>query len=509
MFRMKSPSRLLMVALVMLFLLPVLVTAAQDVPTLDYYFVAFAYKPEDMAAVENAANDILVKEIGAKIKFHPLSFTDAPTKGTLLLNSGDQCDLISMSQFIPFTNAVATGGLMDIGDLLQQYAPTVLGNFPAEAWNAVKNNGKTYGAPVFQGGVSRAAFWVRGDLTDKYKFDWQKATKISDWEPFFDEVLKGEGGNVIPLISSDPYWGRQWWPAYYGYDPISESIGAPGSRGMVGVKVDDPETKVVAVPFTPEYKEAIELARKWYNKGYFLKTPPIDSEMIALRSQLKFAAFEVPFGGNWSTKAMAANEWNNVPIHTGFVQDRMLLTTGSIIGSVYGVCAVSQHPTEAVKFIEAMNTNVDLLNLFNYGIEGKHWVWKDKANKIVGFPDGVDGNTVGWNPNTYWQFGDKRLVYLTTPDDIGVTERDAADLKQAVISPLLGFVPDLTPIQNELAQLATAAKQYCDPLDKGLIDPDPGLTQCQDQIKAAGIDTIVAELQKQIDAWKASNSKSS
>ena len=60
------------------------------------------------------------------------------------------------------------------------------------------------------------------------------------WEPFFDAVLKGENGNVIPLISSDPYWGRQWWPNYYGYDPIDGSIGAPGSRGLVGVKLDDP-----------------------------------------------------------------------------------------------------------------------------------------------------------------------------------------------------------------------------------------------------------------------------
>ncbi len=503
MSKMKTRYKLLALLLAMLFVMPVLSVAAQDVPTLDYYFVAFAYKPEDLTAVENAANDILVKQIGAKVKLHPLTFTDAPTKGTLILNSGDACDVMSFSQFNPFTSAVATGGLADIGDLLQQYAPTVLGNLPPEAWNAVKKDGKTYGAPVFVGGVARAAFWVRGDLTDKYKFDWQKATKIEDWEPFFDAVLKGEGGNVIPLISSDPYWGRQWWPNYYGYDPISENIGAPGSRGMVGVKLDDPSLKVVPVAFTPEYKQAVELARKWYQKGYFLKTPPIDSEMIALRSQLKFAAFEVPFGGNWSTKAMAANEWNAKPIHTGFFQDKMVLGTGSILGAVYGVCGVSQHPAESVKFIEEMNKNVDLLNLFNYGIEGKHWVWKDKENKIVGYPDGVDGNTVGWNPNTYWQFGDKRLVYLTTPDDIGVLDRDAADLKNAIISPLLGFVPDLEPIQNELAQLSTVAKQYCDPLDKGLVDVDTGLQECQNQIKSAGIDTIVAELQKQIDAWKA------
>jgi len=507
MFKIRNAYRLLVVLLVAVLLMPALATAAQDVPTLDYYYVLLSAKPDDLAAVENAMNAILVKQIGAKVKLHPQSFTDYQTKANLILSSGDACDLMSFGSFNPYPLAVATGGLMDIGDLVQKYAPNAIKSVPADYWNAVKKDGKTYGIPTFFGGVAKAGIWVRGDLTDKYKFDWQNAKTWESWEPFFDAVLKGEEGKVIPLISSDPYWGRQWWPNYYGYDSISDSIGAQGARGMVGVKLDDPKLQVVPVAFTPEYKKAAELARKWYQKGYFLKNVPIDSEMIALRSQLKFAAFEILFVGNWSTKNMAANEWNGVTIHAAFIQDRMVVTTSYALNAVYGVCAVSKHPTEAVKFVEEMNKNVELLNTIEYGVEGKHWVWKDKANKVIGYPDGVDANNVGYNNVTHGQFGDRRLVYLTTPDDIGLQDRDAADLKKAIYSPILGFVPNLSPIQNEVAQLATAAKQYCDPVDKGLVDVEPGLKACQDQIKAAGIDKIVAELQKQIDAWKASNKK--
>jgi putative aldouronate transport system substrate-binding protein len=500
-------SVLVLLVALMLFLVVPISMKAQDVPTLDYYFVAFTYKPEEMQAVQDAANAILVKNIGAKVQFHPMNFTEAPTKGHLVLQSGDPCDLMSFSQFNTFSPAVASGGLMPIDDLLKQYAPTEMANFTPEQLNAVKKDGKIYGAPIAGMPLGRLAFWTRKDLLDKYKFDWQKATHIHDWEPFFDAVLKGEGGKVIPLLSSDPYWGRQWFPTFYGYDPISESLGVPGARGLFGVKVDDPSTKVVAVPFTPEYKEAVTLARDWYNRGYFLKSVPIDSEMSAMRAQLKFAAFEFPNASVRSTAAMAANEWNNVPIITGFVQDRAIITTGNILGSVYGVCATSKHPTEAVKFIEEMQKNVELLNLFNHGIEGKDWVWVDKAKKIIGFPAGVDGNTVGWNPNTYWQFGDQRLVYLKSGDDVGWGDRETEVRKNAITSPIVGFVPDLAPIQNELAQVISAAKQYCEPVDKGLVDVEPGLKQCQDQIKAAGSDTIVAELQKQIDAWKAENKK--
>lgn len=493
---------LLAVLLIAVFTIPVLAVVAQDVPTLDYYYILLSSKPDDLQAVEDAANAILVDKIGAKVKLHPLSFTDAQTKANLILSSGDACDVMSFGSFIPFPTAVATGGLMDIGDLLNEYAPNLIANTPPENLTAVKNDGKIYGAPLFSGGSARAGFWVRGDLVDKYKFDWQNAKTWESWEPFFDAVLEGEGGNVIPLISSDPYWGRQWWPNYYGYDSISDSIGATGARGMVGVKLDDPTAQVVPVVFTPEYKQAAELARKWYEKGYFLQTPPIDSEMIALRAQLKFAAFEILFLGNWSTKNMAANEWNNAEILVAPIQEKTVVTTGSVLSAVQGVCAVSQHPVEAVKFIEEMNKNADLLNLMEYGIEGKHWVWVDEANKIVGFPEGIDSNNVGYVVAGHGQFGDKRLVYLTTPDDIGVLEKDAADRASAIVSPILGFVPDLSPIQNELAQLSSAARQYCDPVDKGLVDVETGLAECQTQVKAAGIDSIVAELQKQIDAWK-------
>jgi putative aldouronate transport system substrate-binding protein len=355
------------------------------------------------------------------------------------------------------------------------------------------------------GGVSRAGIWVRGDLTDKYSFDWENANTWEAWEPFFDAVLEGEGGEVIPLVSSDPYWGRQWWPNYYGYDSISDSIGAVGGRGMVGVRLDDPDMQVVPVAFTPEYRQAAELARRWYERGYFLQTPPIDSEMIALRSQLKFAAFEILFVGNWSTKNMAANEWNGVTIHAKPVQEQMVVTTDYALRAVQGVCAVSPNPEKAVQFIEEMNKNAELLNILEYGIEGQHWVWSDEANKVITYPEGVDANNVGYTNAAHGQFGDKRLVYLTTPDDIGLLDRDNAVLEDAIYSPLLGFVPDLSPIQNEIALLATAAKQYCDPLDKGLVDVEAGLVECQTQIQAAGIDTIVAELQSQIDTWKATS----
>jgi len=472
-----------------------------EVPVLDFYYVALAAKPQDLQEVENAVNKILAEKIGAKLKLHPLTFGEITTKAPLILQSGEQCDLMTFSQFNPYNNAVATGGLRALDDLLPKYAPKTWASYPPEIWNAARVKGKIYGSINNTGGwITHDGMWARQDLLDKYKFNWQATKKKEDWEPYFDQIVQNEKG-VVPLVSTDGYWGRLWFPNYWGYDPIDKGIGAPQSEGILGVKVNDKTRKVVAVPWTPEYKESITLARKWYNKGYFLKTPPTDSEMIAMRSVLKFAVFNHPRTGYFSTKQMASNEWNNVPIMVQFLQEKPIITTGVIQASSYGVCTTSKHPDLAVKYIEEVNNNVELYNLLNFGIEGKHWVWVDKDKKLINYPPGVDGQTVGYNPNAYWQFGDRHQLYLFDPADVGVFDRIDTAMKKAVFSPVLGFTPDRSPIQNEIAQVSTVAKQYCDPIDKGLSDPEKGLPECQAKLKEAGIDKIVAEIQRQIDEW--------
>lgn len=477
-----------------------------EIPTLDFYYVAFAAKPEDLAEVEKAVNAILEPKIGARLKLHPLTFGDMPTKAPLILTSGEPCDLMTFSQFNPYNNGVASGGLIPLDDLLPQYAPKTWAHFPKEIWDAMRVKGKIYGAINDTGGwVGYGGMWARQDLLDKYQFDWASTETIEDWEPYFDQVLEGENGEVIPLVSTDSYWGRLWFPHYYGYDPVDQGIGAPGSRGILGVKVDDETRTIVAVPFTEEYRLAVETARRWYEKGYFLKTPPTDSEMIAMRSQLKFAVFHFPGVGYFSTKKMAENEWQNINIIAHPLQDKPIITTGAIQGSAYGVCATSKHPDLAVKYIEEVNNNPELLNLLNFGIEGKHWVWVDEENKVIGNPPGVDAANVGYNPNSYWQFGDRHNLYFFGPDDIGVFEKIDAAMKDAIFSPVMGFTPDRSPIENEIAQIASAAKQYCDPVEKGLVEVESGLVDCQNALKEAGIDVVLAELQRQIDEWAAAN----
>ncbi len=154
-----------------------------------------------------------------------------------------------------------------------------------------------------------------------------------------------------------------------------------------------------------------------------------------------------------------------------------------------------------MKYIEEVNQNPELYNLLNYGIEGKHWVWKDKANQVIGLPEGVTMDNATWLPNTYWQFGDRRQLYLTDPTDVGVWDRVDKGIAEADISPIMGFTFDRKPVENEIAQVNTVAKEYGN-LNRGMVeDTDATLTEHKSKLQEAGIDKIIAEAQRQIDAW--------
>jgi putative aldouronate transport system substrate-binding protein len=478
-------------------------------PTLKFYFIAQQANPDELNAVQAALNKLVTSKIGAKMELHTLNFQDVTTKIPLMLSSGDDVDLVSDSTFAPYSNAVGTGGLRALDDLLPGNAAATWKEYSKEIWNATRIDGKIYMVPSYKPQPSYAGVWPRKELVDKYHFDWQAPKKWEDWEPFFDAVLKNDPG-VTPMLSGDGYWGRIWFPNYYGYDAVDKGVGAPKAQGILGVKITDKTRKIVVAPFTQEYRDSVTLMRTWYLKGYVLQTPPTGAEMNTMRSNLKFAAFVVPFVANWSTVAMGQNEWSGATILQARVQRTAIVTTSSVTGSGTSVTRVSKHPELAVKFIDQMFQSTDVNNLLNFGIEGKDYIFVDKAKGIVAYAPGVTGQTAAWNPNTYWQFGYNPSQYVFDPADLVAREKDLADMKAAAYSPVMGFTPSRDAVKNQIAAVISVCQQYGEPLELGLVDPDDaqnGLAVFQQKLKEAGIDDILADYQKQIDAWAAKNAQ--
>ncbi|MNP85360.1 hypothetical protein D3C76_1850680 [compost metagenome] len=58
-----------------------------------------------------------------------------------------------------------------------------------------------------------------------------------------------------------------------------------------------------------------------------------------------------------------------------------------------------------------------------------------------------------------------------------------------------------------MISIDNANKAFVDGLKSGQLDPEENLQKLLDKQKAAGADKVIAEAQKQLDAWLATNGK--
>jgi putative aldouronate transport system substrate-binding protein len=170
------------------------------------------------------------------------------------------------------------------------------------------------------------------------------------------------------------------------------------------------------------------------------------------------------------------------------------------------ICATSQHPVEAMKVLEMLNTNKEVYRLLSHGIEGMHWEWVNEELDVIGPPAGQTDDELGWSPGTDWMFGNQ---FLAAYKDEEVARLDAWEETRRINASatphiLLGFTFDRKPVETEIAQYSAIAAEYCDPVLNGWVPFEGNYETCVERVKEAGIETIMAEAQKQIDEWLAS-----
>ena len=100
-----------------------------------------------------------------------------------------------------------------------------------------------------------------------------------------------------------------------------------------------------------------------------------------------------------------------------------------------------------------------------------------------------------------WQVGNQFLDFLKKGESSTKWETLKAFNKDALPLNSLGFAFDGSSLTTEMAALVNAAKEYVPVILTGAVDPDVYLAKYKEKCKAAGEDKVIAEMQKQYDAF--------
>lgn len=457
---------------------------------IDELTIAFpSTSPKDLQLVEDAINKITEQKIQARVHFMPISGGEWVQQTNLMLTSNEKLDLMFVSGAL-YNSMVTKEQLIPLDELLDKHGEGIK-SAVGDYLNAAKVNNQIYAIPTVRDMASNYGITMRKDLVDKYSIDTGAIKTLDDLGNVLKTIKDGEG--FAPLVPSSP--GQTYLDNYLFYDRLGDGIGVlPGY---------DNGLKVVNLYETQEYKDLLTRLRDWYQQGYIMKdsatTKTTPWELI--KSNKGFAYFAGMKPGFAEQESQAAG----TPV-VGVELLPAVAMTSTVTGAMWGVPVNTKLEDKAVQFLNLMYSDKDIVNLLDWGIEGTHYVKSQGEENVIEYPSGVDATTTGYNMPLGWMFGNQFLSYVMKGNDPAIWAKTEEFNKSAKRSKALGFGFDPTPVKTEYAAVSNVITQYEMPLETGSVDPEKVLPEFISKLKDAGIDKIIAEKQKQLDAWAQANS---
>lgn len=270
----------------------------------------------------------------------------------------------------------------------------------------------------------------------------------------------------------------------------------------LGFYLNDPKITVQAIEQQPFYMEASKLAKVWYDDKLINRDAMIDKEGAESQWRNGKLLFTV-----------TSHEWANANpgfTDSSYKQEMSLLypdkryVNRTALANVVAINQNAKHADRVLRFLDMLETDRTLYDLVQYGIEGKTYVLKGDAAE---YPEGMQtttSNYMEWGGQ--WAFWKPQFMRptMTYGKDFWLQEADFASQPNNVNSPIDGLFIAEDTMRNEIAKRDQAADEISRPIEYGMVkDVEKSVNGYIETQKKNGLDKIISETQKQIDAYLA------
>lgn len=458
--------------------------------------------PVDLQKVNDAINEISVAKVNVKVKLSPVAIANYTQQAMLMITGKEDLDIFETLPGGPtyFATMVANNQLNDITDGLKTYAQGTLdavNDVNGAFMSATTVSGKVYGITALFNKVSNIYIHIRQDILDKYSLDLTKIKNMNDLEAIVKKISENESIPVLGPQGVDGYisFNGQQIIDFDNFDNVLKTEFFGNSTFLYGAILND-DGKVVNFYETDYYKRGIALSNDWYKKGYIMLDAATQTEQSTtlVANEACLGTFGAGEPGSIETSINQRTGFNmaTVKVAGGIVN------TGLVQKFTWTVPVTSSDVPASLKFLNLTYTDADVVNLINYGIKDEHYVLDDKGR--VKYPDGVTSQNSPYNVNASFLFGSQFLakVWSTEDPDLRATVKEAN--RNAGLAKLMGYSFNATSVADQIAAVTNVITQYGPGLNSGTTDPAK-LPEFISALKAAGIDAIIAENQKQVDAF--------
>ncbi|BBI34801.1 ABC transporter substrate-binding protein [Cohnella abietis] len=460
-------------------------TVKGDPVKLNVAFLSVTGTPPDLKLVESEINKLTQAKINVTVNLIPINYGAYAQQVNLMLTSNEKLDLILVGSAFGYSSQVSRGQLLPLDKLLDENGPNIKKALDQAYLNAGKVDGKIYGITSIRDLASANGFTMRKDLADKHGIDASKIHTFDDVEAVLKIIKENEKG-ITPLIPSGA--GFSFLSGYKWYDGLGNGLGVLPDY--------DNNLQLVNSYASPEYAELLKKMRSWYQAGYVLKDAATNKA-----SQIELIKANRGFGYLSKLKpGFDAQESRSIGQEMiSATLSEPVSMTDDVTNIMWGIPRQAEDPSASMKFLDLLYGDAEVVNLFDWGIENKHYV--KVSDNVIKYPEGINMLNNGYNLNMGWLFGNQFLSYVFEGEDpeIWVKMKDFND--KAIKSKAMGFTMNPEAVKTEIAAVTNVMSQYYMVLETGSVDPDKVLPEYLNKLKTAGIDKVIAEKQKQLDEW--------
>lgn len=450
--------------------------------------------------VEDALNAMMEKDIGVHVTLYPVNASNLANQTALDVSAGEQVDLC-LSIGTGVGSLVSNGFIVPLDDIINEHGAAIVEKCDV-GLSGGYYDGKLYGMPIAYIRGSAYGYLARKDILDKYNItiDKDKHYTLDEIETIFATVKAGEGDNffcMIPAATSEAPLHR----CAFEYD----KLGGTTASGVLMLNESFEDLTVKNMYESEAYGEYARRMYDWAQKGYISKDAATNTEPeeVMIASGNYMGLFY------WTTPG-ACEELSQL-IGTEMVQMQTIepyTPTDDFQSVLWSVPITSTNPEKAVEALNYIYEHNEAAALLQYGIEGQSYeiiqeseegkVFRYLSDDITSLPYycgyGVYGDRLSW-PVIEGKPINANAELKVFSDGIPDSRR----------SPAMGYCFNYESVATEFSAVTAVISQYITSINCGVIDPDKILPEFQEALKAAGIEKVIAENQRQMDEWKAAN----
>lgn len=462
-------------------------------------------------AVEAAVNEYLKEKLNMTLDITFVAQSEYDQKINTIISSGSDWDLATAGTTMFVSNA-NRNAFLSLNDYIEEYLPTPKAKLPQAAWDAYTVKGQVYAVPPVKDLAENWSYIANQSLLDdlQIEFPVEKFYTGFDMNDFYYELKEARDKKYPQYENCKMATIQTVLNFWYFFDPLigswNTTLVATNVDGLEEYGFSDVEDTDTV--FCPYYTEDI---RTWgktmlqgIKDGIYAGEGSIDNEK--LKAELGFTIT----GGDVTVGAVEIDpaRFPYFDSELYLAQEGMMYTSGVQVGGLV-VNADCEYPDRVLELVELLYSDEWLATTLHFGIEGQDWTDNDNDGVIEIGERNSDGKNRYWYNWYGWWLGDITSTKSAPGCSSEFEDKLLAVNENSAYSQNMGFLADTTNIANEVAACNNVVAEYMTQLTKltGSEDIDKLCDEFEAKLKANGMDTIIKEVQSQLDAWKAENNK--